>query len=184
MQDNKAIAADEAVDLDNKLLWRRSPQRLEAEAIRDAMLVVGGSLDTTMYGPGTLDEASARRSVYLTVKRSKAIPLMQVFDAPETMQSVGFRQTTTVATQALAMMNSPFVREQAERLSKLARPSQSTDLKQAINRAYVIALARHADDAEQQRMAEFIARQASGYGAAQRRGPRDDRFLSDPAVVQ
>jgi hypothetical protein len=165
MEDSQVIAADEAIDSDNKLLWHRSPQRLEAEAIRDAMLVVGGSLDATMFGPGTLDEASARRSVYLTVKRSKAIPLMQVFDAPETMQSVGFRQTTTVATQALAMMNSPFVRAQAERLSKLARPSQSTDVKQAIDRAYVIAFARHADDSEQQRMADFIARQATGYGA-------------------
>jgi len=165
MQDDQVIAADEAADSDNKLLWRRSPQRLEAEAIRDAMLVVGASLDATMFGPGTLDEASARRSVYLTVKRSKAIPLMQVFDAPETMQSVGSRQTTTVATQALAMMNSPFVREQAGRLAKLARPSQSTELKQAIDRAYFIAFARHADDAEQQRMADFIARQSAGYGS-------------------
>jgi hypothetical protein len=166
MQDGAVIPADVPIDSENKLLWRRPAQRLEAESIRDAMLVVGGTLNTTMYGPGTLDEASARRSVYLTVKRSRMIPMLQVFDAPETMQSVGLRQTTTVATQALAMMNSPFVRQQAERLARLAMPSQSTDLPQAIDRAYYTAYGRHADESERQRMAEFIQRQAQTYGKA------------------
>ena len=70
-------------DPQNRLWWRRPARRLEAEAIRDALLAVAGTLDPKMYGPGTLDGNSPRRSVYLTVKRSQLIPLLQMFDAPE-----------------------------------------------------------------------------------------------------
>src|SRR5207248_3479727 len=63
-----------ARDADNRLFWRRPALRLEAEAIRDSLLHVGGALDLTMYGPGTLEEGSKRRSNYFTMKRSKLIP--------------------------------------------------------------------------------------------------------------
>ena len=66
-----------------------APRRLEAEAIRDAMLAVSGRLDPTMYGPGTLDERQQRRSVYFTVKRSQLIPMMMLFDAPDALQGIG-----------------------------------------------------------------------------------------------
>ena len=95
-----------------------------------------------MYGPGTLDENSARRSVYLTVKRSKPVLFMQLFDAPEAMQSIGQRQVTTVATQALTLMNSPFVRQRAEQLAKRIRPKADVDLATAIEQAYRLALCR------------------------------------------
>src|SRR6185295_13063019 len=86
------------------------PKRLEAEAIRDSLLFVSVVLDTNMFGPGTLDEASRRRSIYFTVKRSRIIPAMQAFDAPEPLVSQGSRPITTVAPQALFLMNSPNVR--------------------------------------------------------------------------
>src|SRR6185503_599914 len=73
--------AKAAADPDNQLFWRRPARRLESESIRDTMLSVAGMLDTTMYGPGTLNPASKRRSVYFTVKRSSLIPMMTVFDA-------------------------------------------------------------------------------------------------------
>src|SRR5262249_51084247 len=95
----------EAKDRDNHLFWRRPGLRLEAEAVRDSLLAIGGMLDTTMYGPGTLDEASRRRSIYFTVKRSKLIPMLQVFDAPEALVSLGERPATTIAPQALLLMN-------------------------------------------------------------------------------
>src|SRR5262249_10194699 len=69
-------------DRDNRLFWRRPALRLEAEAIRDSLLAVGGVLDTTMYGPGTLDEGSRRRSIYFTGKRSKLGPLLEGAAAP------------------------------------------------------------------------------------------------------
>ena len=98
-----------AKDPDNKLLWHRRPTRLEGEAIRDALLAASGLLDTTMYGRAGLDVNVPRRSIYLNVKRSEPIGFLQVFDQPEPVQPVGARGVATVPTQALAMMNSPFV---------------------------------------------------------------------------
>ncbi|MFP6887133.1 MAG: DUF1553 domain-containing protein, partial [Opitutales bacterium] len=72
--------AKAAKDLDNQLLWRFTPRRLEGEVIRDSLLSVSGQLDKAMYGKGTLDERTKRRSVYFFIKRSKLIPTMQLFD--------------------------------------------------------------------------------------------------------
>ncbi|MCA9071626.1 MAG: DUF1553 domain-containing protein, partial [Planctomycetaceae bacterium] len=69
------------VDPENHLWWHRGATRLEAEVIRDALLSVSGSLDQTMFGKGSLDQENPRRSVYLTVKRSSLIPILQLFDA-------------------------------------------------------------------------------------------------------
>ena len=93
------------IDPDNQLWWRRPPGRLEAEIIRDNLFAVSGTLDKTMHGPGSLDQATPRRSVYLTVKRGSLIPILQLFDAPDAIQSIGNRDVTTVPPQALAMMN-------------------------------------------------------------------------------
>jgi hypothetical protein len=158
--------AAQDIDPQNKLWWRRPPRRLEAEAIRDAVLAVGGSLDRTLYGPGSLDAASARRSVYLKVKRSQLVPMLQMFDAPEAIQSIGERSTTTVATQSLALMNAPVVRAQAEKLARRARP-QGGEVGPAIAEAYRIALGRRPSEAEQERMTAFVRRQAESYGAPQ-----------------
>jgi hypothetical protein len=117
-----------------------------------------------MYGAGTLDENSPRRSVYLTVKRSKLVPFLQMFDAPEAIQSIGVRSSTTVATQALAMMNSPLVRQRAEKFAQRIRPKSPSDMGNVVDEAYLTALARRPTDAERQRMTAFINRQAESYG--------------------
>lgn len=148
-------------DPQNRLWWHVPPRRLEAEAIRDGLLAVGGSLDPKMYGPGTLDENSPRRSVYLTVKRSRLLPMLQAFDAPEPIQSVGERSLTTATTQALMMMNSQLVRQQAEKLSRTVLPATTVDVPQAVEKAYRVALGRKPTDAELRRMADFIQRTAS-----------------------
>jgi hypothetical protein len=144
------------IDPQNRLWGRRSPRRLEAEAIRDALLAAGGNLDATMYGPGSLDQNGNRRSVYLTVKRSRPIPLLQLFDAPEAAQSIGERQSTTVPTQALAMLNSPFVRRQAEGLARQVRPRDAAGLPGAVEEAYVRALARRPTAAEKEKLLGFL----------------------------
>ncbi|OAI39772.1 hypothetical protein AYO40_05460 [Planctomycetaceae bacterium SCGC AG-212-D15] len=146
-------------DPNDRLLWRYPTRRLEAEAIRDAMLTVSGSLDATMYGPGTLDGNSPRRSIYLTVKRSRMIPFLQLFDAPEAAQSQGERPATTVASQALAMMNSPFVRQRAEKVAQKIRPKTPDTLPQAIDDAYLVVLNRRPAPAERERMLDFIRKQ-------------------------
>ena len=153
-------------DPQNRLWWRVPPRRLEAESIRDAFLAVSGTLDLRMYGPGTLDENSPRRSVYLTVKRSRLLPLLQVFDAPEPIQSVGERSATTAATQSLALMNSPFVRQRAEKLAQRVRPKDDAGVPQAIEQAYRLALGRLPTDIERDRMVRFVRTQnAAGLGS-------------------
>jgi len=110
MQSDASDGERAHIDPDNRLYWRRSPYRLEAEAIRDAMLAVSGTLDTTMYGPGSLDEGMNRRSIYFTIKRSQLIPMMMLFDWPEHLVSIPKRPVTTTAPQALMFMNNPHVR--------------------------------------------------------------------------
>src|SRR5207237_1122466 len=129
-------------DPDNRYLWRRPRVRLEAEAIRDAMLLVSGTLDGNMFGPGTLDERSRRRSVYFTVKRSHLIPMLQVFDAPDALQGLAERPTTTIAPQALLLLNNANVRKCAQRLAQKTEANDAGSFDNAVRRAYSIALSR------------------------------------------
>ncbi len=165
----QSAAFDESkfkLDPDNKLRWRNPPRRLEAEAIRDAMLTVSGTLDDRPYGPGTLDESMKRRSLYFTVKRSQLIPIMTLFDAPDALQGLGQRATTTVAPQALALLNNPQVRGYAQAFARRVRPSASDPLDQAIDRAYRLALARPPAPEELGEDLAFVKTQAEAYRSA------------------
>jgi hypothetical protein len=152
------------IDPENILLWRRDATRLEAEIIRDAFLAVTGSLDKTMFGKGSLDQANPRRSIYLTVKRSNLIPILQLFDAPDSIQSIGHRDVTTVPPQALALMNSPLTRQLAEKFAKRIFPTSESTIQQVIGKAYRIALSRNPTDTEIRQMTDFITNQATSYG--------------------
>jgi len=144
-------------DPDNRFLWRRTPRRLEGEAIRDSMLTVSGQLDTTMYGPGTLDARMKRRSIYFFIKRSKLIPTMMLFDWPEHLVSIGQRSTTTIAPQALMFMNSPQGRQYAEAFSaQLNKTDSVTD-------AYRRAFGRDPNEQELQLATEFLKQQTDVY---------------------
>lgn len=153
------------IDPSNQFLWYFKPQRLEAEIIRDALLAVGGNLEARMYGPSIMDD-TPRRSVYLRVKRSELIPFMTVFDAPEPTQSIGARIDTTVPTQALTMMNSPFVRQQAEKLAARIKPQADKSLPEAIDAAYRLTFGRAPNETESQRMLAFIDSQKVALGGA------------------
>ncbi|MFT5095122.1 MAG: hypothetical protein ACI93T_003969, partial [Porticoccaceae bacterium] len=140
------------------------PRRVEAEIIRDSLFAVSGSLDKTMHGPGSLDQATPRRSVYLKVMRGNLIPILQLFDAPDAIQSIGNRNVTTVPPQALAMMNSPFVRTIADKFA--ARISSDKDLatEDIVERAYWLALSRPPETGEVERMTAFLNSQTQSYG--------------------
>ena len=114
MQSSADDPAKAAVDPANKLCWRYQPRRLEAEAIRDSILAVSGLLDERMFGPGTLDDNQKRRSIYFFIKRSKLVPMMVLFDAPDALQGIGVRPNTTIAPQALMLLNNPLIREAAQ----------------------------------------------------------------------
>ena len=154
----------ESIDPANALFMRRIPQRLEGEAIRDSLLAVGGLLDETMFGAGTRDESSKRRSIYFNIKRSQLMGSMVAFDAPEPLSSQGARPTTTVAPQALLLMNSTQVRAWAEGLTKRATAS-SAEVKDHIASAYSLALCRNPQASEVTAALTFIQSQSASYKA-------------------
>ncbi|MDB5320848.1 MAG: Planctomycete cytochrome, partial [Phycisphaerales bacterium] len=145
-----------AVDRENALCWRRPVMRLEGEAIRDSMLYVSGQLDPTMFGAGTLDESMRRRSIYFFVKRSKLIPMMMLFDWPDSLQGLGQRSSTTVAPQALALMNHPQIQGYAAAFAKRLLPVAKESLEGAVRQAYASALSRPPDAAELVESVEYL----------------------------
>jgi hypothetical protein len=106
-----------------------------------------------------------RRSIYLRVKRSELLPVMTMFDAPEPTQSIGTRSITTVPTQALTLMNSSMVRQQAEKLAAAIRSSVTSSLEAQITEAFQRALGRSPKDVELTRMADFVRQQQAAIPA-------------------
>lgn len=154
-------------DPENRWFARREPRRLEAESIRDSLLAVTGVLDSRMFGPGTLDPASTRRSVYFTVKRSQLIPAMQVFDAPEPLVSQGSRPVTTVAPQALLLMNSPHVRAWASTWASRCLESAKGDPDRLIADLYWAAVNREPSTPERTQARAFLVTQEDRYRSTQ-----------------
>ncbi len=151
------------LDPENRLYWRRTPRRLEAEVIRDAILAVSGTLDTKQFGPGTLDPNHKRRSIYFFLKRSQLVPMMVLFDAPDALQGVEQRPTTTVAPQALMLMNSKQVREAATAFARRINPGSADNDATVIGKAFVMALGRPPTAAEREESVQFIAEQMKSY---------------------
>jgi hypothetical protein len=176
MQSNEYDEHRNSVDPGNRLMWRRPLIRLEAEAIRDSMLSVSGLLDERMYGPGSLDESMNRRSIYFTVKRSRIIPLMLLFDAPNSLSSIGSRGTTTVAPQALAMMNNPQIRSFAKALAARVAAKSPAD---AIEAAYELTLCRKCTPTEQNEAVAFLQGQTGLYAADPKNSDSAARALTD-----
>ena len=149
------------IDPDNQWLWRFAPRRLEAEVIRDSMLAVSGQLDRTMFGPGTLSEDHRRRSVYFMIKRSRLIPIMQIFDQPEPLVSQGSRPSTTIAPQALLFMNNPQVVKWAGKLGE--RVNEFSGDREAIRYLYQSTLGRDPSADEEAENLSFLQEQIASY---------------------
>ncbi len=171
-QSSGYVSAKAAKDLGNQLLWRFTPRRLEGEVIRDSLLAVSGQLDKTMFGKGTLDERSRRRSVYFMIKRSKLIPTMQLFDAPEPLVSQGHRASTTIAPQALMFMNSPHIRQYAFSLAQRLGREGGDDAEKTVTSGYLAALGRQPDPDERSATLAFLRKQETSYREAKQRNPR------------
>ncbi len=173
MQSTESDGQRAGVDPDNRLLWRQSRRRLEAEAIRDAMLATSGELDERMFGPGSLDEAHKRRSIYFTIKRSQLVPSMMLFDAPDSLQGLGQRAATIVAPQALSMLNNKQVHGYAASFAKQLLASESVTDEQAVRRAYLMALAREVDSDELNLSLGFVKQSAASYQMAGKNNARE-----------
>ncbi|WP_020472004.1 DUF1553 domain-containing protein [Zavarzinella formosa] len=137
-QSSRREPLKDAIDGGNTLYGRFSVRRLEAEAVRDRMLMVNGRLDRTMFGPsvGIVEDAAGqvgtpddkpRRSVYLQARRSKPVAFLTTFDAPGGELSCERRNAMTSAPQSLMLMNGEFVRKQAAQLAAKAKVDVSVD---------------------------------------------------------
>jgi hypothetical protein len=155
----------EKVDIENKLHWRQNRRRLQAEAIRDAVLSVSGQLDTKSGGntikPGTTTEygyqfENTRRSLYAPVFRNTPLEILAVFDFADPNLVVGSRTTSSVPTQALFLMNSPFIRAQAAAAAKRLLEENLTDNTARIEHTYRRALGRNATSSEHEIILKFL----------------------------
>ena len=167
-----ADPAAAAHDPDNRLLWRMNRRRLDAEAIRDALLAASGELDLTPGGPTIRPDkgesltadgeynyvfTDTRRSVYTPIFRNRLHELFEVFDFADPNATVGARNVSTVAPQALFLLNSSFVMERARRASEAILARTDLDHDGRIELAFRQTLGRSPKPAEAE-----IARQAVG----------------------
>ena len=168
------------IDPDNRYFWRMNRRRLDADAIRDSILKISGRLNLKMGGVGVIPPLTgeeilaarmphlwpahpdpnehARRSVYLQVKRSMALPMLQIFDAPDTSASCARRETSTVAPQALAMMNSNFVVQEAQAFATRLRRETDGQPESLVNAGWQLALGRAPFELEIRTGLDFLAR--------------------------
>jgi hypothetical protein len=186
----------EAADPTNQLLHRFPIRRLQAEAIRDAMLTISGRLDRTIGGPsvpvhltafmdgrgkpgssGPLD-GNGRRSLYTEIRRNFLPPMMLAFDYPNPFSTMGRRTVSNVPAQALILMNDPFVIEQAKRWATRVLDGKGT-VDERITRMYESALSRPPSNAEREMMTAFIVEQTKLYNAKE----NDLRVWTDAAHV-
>ncbi len=150
----------EAVDPENRLLWRMNRRRLEFEAMRDAMLAAAARLDPSLGGrPVDLWKApyTARRTVYGFIDRQDLPGVFRVFDFANPDVSNDQRPRTTVPQQALFAMNSPFVLEQAKALAARPDVAGEPDATQRVRVLYRLALGRTPTPSEAELAARFIA---------------------------
>jgi hypothetical protein len=175
---SEAAEANIAVDPANRLVWRHNPRRLDAEEVRDAMLVVAGKLDLGRpagspakdlkvmelpnNGPlarrlGEQALASTHRSVYLPLLRGLIPTSLEVFDFAEQGMVTGSRDTTTVATQALYLLNDPFVRRQSLNLAARLLEQTGTDDASGVDSAYRLTVGRPATSGEIARAKDYLS---------------------------
>lgn len=184
-------------DAANRLWWRAERRRLDAEALRDSLLAAGGNLKLDKVGgpsfspvipPDALEglstksaawkpsppEEQGRRSVYVFAKRGLLPPLLTTFDLPDTTLPNCRRDVTTVPTQALALLNNPFVHEQSVAMAK--RVGTNGAPRERATAAWRIALGRDPTEKERLAAAAHLQKQAEVY--AKRPDPAFDALAS------
>jgi hypothetical protein len=196
MSSQANLAAVEA-DPNNVLLHHMRIRRLQGEAIRDAMLSVSGQLDPKLYGPsvpvhltafmqgrgrpgasGPLNGAG-RRSIYGEVRRNFLPPMMMAFDTPAPFSTMGRRNVSNVPAQALILMNDPFVVEQSRHWAERILHEEGLSRHDRVQRLYLAAFSRPADDAELAQAIAFMDQQASDLMLPAQAAEEDVRVWSD-----
>ncbi len=186
-QQSSAVDGTRAkIDPENKLLWRMNRQRLDAEALRDTILAVAGTLTEQLGGPSIkvplepevydtiFTEAEpdnlwpvhpdarqhTRRSLYLIRKRNVRLPMFVAFDSPDMMNSCGARSVSVHALQSLTLMNSEFMLRQSKALAERLFKEAGGNERAMITRLYDLTLARRPQIAELRVTRSFLKDQA------------------------
>ena len=162
------------IDATSRLLWRFPPRRLEAEAIRDAMLQASGVLDLKMGGPGysgfevqmenvrhffpkkNYGPTDWRRMIYMTKVRQEQESVFGAFDCPDASQGVPKRSRSTTPLQALNLLNSTFVNQQADLFAKRLENESGNDLALQVKLAFKLCFNRPATPEEAKDAGAFI----------------------------
>jgi len=170
--------ADLAIDPENRYFWRMPRERMEAEILRDNILAVAGTLDRTLGGPCIYpfiapdliqasshrtwpgkpddDPSTWRRSIYVYSKRSIRYPLFEAYDQPNLVNTCDRRNRSTIAPQALMMMNNNFVITQANLFAARLRKEAGDDPAAQVTRAFQLALGRPPLASEKMASVEFL----------------------------
>ncbi len=152
-------------DPGNRWLWRANIRRLDAEQIRDAMLLVSGKLDSTSGGP-SVSASKPRRSIFTEQRRNSPDPLLDVFDSADGFSSTPERNVTTTPTQALLMINSKDSLAHAAAFARRVQSEAGSDRESQIAAAYRLAYGRDPSNAERSAAIEFLNQQAARNAAA------------------
>jgi hypothetical protein len=182
------------IDADGRWLWRYSPRRLEAEAIRDSILFASGSLDFKMGGPGvnvykpsskpnTIEweprespgPETWRRTIFLLRARGADDGMFKPFDVPDCGQVRAKRNTSTTPLQAMNLLNSPFIIEQSQRMATRVQREAGGDLARQIERVFALTLAR--EPGNQERAACIEVAEQHGLAAVCRAVFNSNEFL-------
>jgi hypothetical protein len=190
-QSGEINAKARELDPQNALLHHYPLRRLEAESIRDSILSASGELKGALFGPSTQPhrdqpqdyrrlfsgplDGNGRRSLYLKVTRMEGMRFLETFDYPSAMAARGSRDVTNVPTQALTLLNDPFVVAEAEQCAKrlLKSPAESIDAR--IEQLFATALGRRPNSVEQERFRGLASELASLH-----RVPREELLDSLP----
>jgi hypothetical protein len=184
----ESVASPDAQKIDpaNRYLSHMPLQRLRAEAVRDSLLAVSGSLNPLMYGytgPTNRlknDGPNQRRGVYQHIKREAQDHLMVMFDAPEPSRTQGSRESSNVPGQSLLLLNNPFVHAQASAwATRDLAQFKNLSLEQRLERLFREALGRKPAPGEIQILVEFFQDQAEAYQLPYDAQSKDNRLWTD-----
>ncbi|MCB1232410.1 MAG: PSD1 domain-containing protein [Verrucomicrobiae bacterium] len=170
-----------AVDADNTFLWRMPVRRLEAETVRDAMLAVSGGLNGSLFGapvPVSTDDGGLfavgggkvsdgapelRRSVYVQHRRTQPVAMLQAFDVPQMEPNCERRVSSTVATQALELMNGEFSQARANEFAKRVRSDcgENASREELVRRAWTLAFGANPGNNEISELTGYLEKQES-----------------------
>lgn len=146
----------EKIDPGNRLLWKSNVRRLAAEEIRDAQLLVTGTLNVSSGGEGSSAETSKRRSIYTKVLRNQRDPFLAAFDFPDRMSSSPTRNVTTSPSQSLLLINGEQTLKRAMEMAKRIDRDSVASTESKLRDAFLMTLGRSPNEDELGRLTDYI----------------------------